>query len=69
MMKRLTKQDVLGLIELYSLGRSDSDREVINDVLDFLNRKFKQHTYEYRFEVNYGRDAESGSESISDGVS
>lgn len=53
-MKSLSKQDVLDLLDLYKLSFVGQDRKVIEGAIDYLQLKFTQHTYELKFEANYG---------------
>lgn len=67
----MSKQDVIDLVRGYAASHP-ADKEILDGVVDFLLLKFRQDTYDRKFERNHGSDGrlrEGTSDSISDGVS
>lgn len=63
----MTKQDVIELLKIHA-AINPKDKEIIDGVIDFLSLKFKQDTFEKKFERNYGPDSQRR-EAVSDGSS
>lgn len=59
MKPRMTRDDVLILMEMYKLAAPVArDREVIDGLIRFMKLKFEQHVLEYRYaERERGQDS------------
>jgi len=66
----MTKQDVIELLRMHAAVNPD-EKEVIDGIIEFLLLKFRQDTYDWKFEKNHGYSGglqQGASDSIQDGV-